>query len=80
MPDMNDLKRKKTTDGRGGYRKDRPRPSAFLNGNTEHPAVKKSQRVVILSTGRGSVSLSCEEARTLAAELIAVAKEYTKGK
>lgn len=54
------------------YRKDRPRPTAYLatGGVQTQP--------VVLSTGRGDTKLTPTEARELAAELVASADKADK--
>ena len=58
----------------GGYRPNRPRPSAYV-GESEHRPTIGFNRRIVLSTGRGSVKVSPSEARMIAAELLACANE-----
>jgi hypothetical protein len=60
--------------GKTGRHSRRPRPSAWaLDATSLTQDQKRYGRTVYLRTGRGAVSLTPEEARDLAAELIAAA-------
>lgn len=57
------------------FRKDRPRPTAYHTASM-YPAADDAwcRRTVVLSTGRGHVRIDPDEARALAAELLAAAE------
>jgi hypothetical protein len=71
---MNPIHRTQTAPKKhpGGFRKDRPRPTAYLT-DSPYPT-GDTRRRIILSTGRGDTRIDADEADALAAELVAAAK------